>query len=150
LEAVSFDRAAEERTALGEADGLELFCDSGIVALANTLLGTLAGFATVMPDWRRTLRSVVGPEGAAEAEARVESTRARFRLGDPIGAVPHGGRLFGDMVADQNYQRRSLATQLLAATGRLVHATGRDGHCLVILSAEHLDPDRIGLPRVGS
>jgi hypothetical protein len=145
---VSFDRGTEERSALRAAGGLEFLCDAGIVSLANTLLGTLAGFATVMPDWRRALRTVVGPEEAAAAEARVAAARSRFRLGDPIGAVPHGGRLFGDMVADENYERRSLATELLVVTGRLVPAAGRGEHCLVILSAEHLDPDRIGLPRL--
>jgi len=131
---------------LEEAAGLAFFCDAGIVALGNTLLGTLATFATVHADWRRALIGIVGADVAAGAVAEVEGLRARFRLDEPIGAVPHGGRLFGDVVADQNYQRRSLAVQLLGVTGRVVDAARGSDHCLVVLTAEHLDAVRLGLP----
>jgi hypothetical protein len=143
---VAFDRFTEERAALEEADGLVFFCDAGIVALANTLLGTLAGFATIYPDWRRTLALVVGEAAAVEAAQRAGWARARFGLGEPIGAVPHGTRFFGEVYVEERHHRRALAVQLLAATGRLVQAARGDDRCIVVLSAEHLDAVRLGLP----
>ena len=143
---MEFDRTAEERVALDEADALVLFCDAGIVALANWLLGTLAGFATIYPDWRHALTMTVGEEAGAEAAGRVEEARARFRLDAPIGAVPHGTRFFGELIADQRQHRRALAVRLLVATGRLVEAAGQGARCLVVLNAEHLDAASLGLP----
>lgn len=145
---MGFDRAAEERAALDEADGLAFFCDASIVGLANTLLGTLAGFATLYPDWARAARATVGADAGALAVTLVGEARARFRLDEPIGAVPHGARLFGDVVADQAAWRRAQALCLLAVTGRVVEAAGGGERCLVILSAEHLDAGRLGLPDV--
>lgn len=140
-----FDRGAAERAALEEADELAARCDAWLVTLANTLLGTLAGFATLRQDWRRALDATVGPEAGAAAARQVEAARTRFHLGEPIGTVQHGARIFGDDVLDQQAERRLVALRLLAATGRLVQASGRGGHSLVILSAEHLNARRLGL-----
>ena len=145
---MDLDRTALERAALDEADGLIFFCDAGIVALANTLLGTLAGFATLYPDWRRARALVVGSESGADAAGRVERARATFRLGDPIGAVPHGTRFFGEVYIEERAHRRGLAIELLGVTGRLVEAARGDDRCIVVLSAEHLHAARLRLPDV--
>lgn len=144
---MAFDRAAEERAALGQAaDGLIFDCDAGIVALANLLLGTMAGFATIYPDWRYTLGLLVGPEVAAAAAAQVEAARERFRLGPPIGAVPHGMRFFSEVYVEERHHRRLLAARLLTVTGRMVPAQRGDDRCIVILSAERLDAGSLELP----
>lgn len=143
---MAFDREAEERAALEAADGLIFFCDQGIVALANLLLGTLAGFATLYPDWRHSLRWTVGDEEAARAEAAVAAAQARFGLEAPIGAVPHGTRFFGELIIEERHHRRMLAVRLLAVTGRLVEASHGDDRCIVVITAEHLDAASLGLP----
>lgn len=139
-----FDRAAEERTAL-EADGLTFSIDAGIVALANTLLGTLAVFATVYPDWRGLLSRTFTAAELDEALLRVERQRLRFRWDEPIGAIPEGTRFFGELIADLRHHRRKLAVQLLEATGRLVEVSPGRSKCLVVLSAERLAASQLGL-----
>lgn len=144
---MEFDRVAEERAALEAApDGLIFECDAGIVSLANMLLGTMAGFATLYPEWRYTLGLLLGPEAAQEAAAQVEAARERFHLEDPIGAVPHGMRFMGEIYVEERHVRRLLAVRVLAATGRLVAAQRGDDRCIVVLTAEHLSAAALGVP----
>lgn len=141
-----FDRGRAERDALDDAGVLAWECDDWLVSLANTLLGTLACFATLRQDWRPALDAAAGRDAAAAAAAEVEEARARFRLGEPIGTVQHAAHILGDEIVDQQAERRLLALRLLATTGRLVQVNAQGHCCIVVLSAEHLDARRLGLP----